>query len=65
MIRIIAIVVSLAAIAFVLYLLYGKNQKSWNELTVEEQKKKKIAITGGIMVFLAGVITSFIYGKKK
>jgi preprotein translocase subunit YajC len=65
MIRIIAIVISLAALVFILYLLSGKNQKSWNELTTNEQKNKKIALAGGLIVFLTGLITSYIYGKKK
>ncbi len=64
-IRIIAIIVSLATLAFVLWLLFGKGQKPWNEMTEEEQKKKKILVTGGILVFLAGVLTAIFAGKKK
>ena len=64
-IRIVAIIVSLAALAMVLWLLFGKGQKPWNEMTEQEQKKKKILVTGGILVFLAGVLTAVFAGKKK
>lgn len=65
MIKIIAILISVAALCFVLYLLFSKRQKPWNELTENEQNKKKILITGGIMVFLAGIIATIFLGKKK
>ena len=64
-IRLIAILVSLVALSFVLYLLFNRNQKSWNEMTDEEQKRKKIKIASGTTVFLAGVITALLTGKKK
>jgi Na+/H+ antiporter NhaD/arsenite permease-like protein len=65
MIRLIAILVSLVALSFVLYLLFNRNQKSWNEMTEEEQKRKKIKIASGTTVFLAGIITALLTGKKK
>ena len=65
MIRIIAILISLAALSFVLYLLFSKRQKPWNEMTGKEQKKKKIMIASGTTVFLAGIIAALLLGKKK
>ena len=64
-IRIIAIVVALAALGLVLYLMLGKNQKSWYEMTEEEQKRKKTLVTGGIIVFLSGLFAAIFLGKKK
>jgi Na+/H+ antiporter NhaD/arsenite permease-like protein len=64
MIRTIVILISLAALIFVLVLLFSKKQKPWNEMTEKEQKKKKIMIASGTMVFLAGSITAFLLGKK-
>jgi hypothetical protein len=65
MIRIIVVSISLSALAFVLYLLFNKRQKPWNEMTEKEQKTKKIMIASGTTVFLAGLIASFYLGKKK
>jgi UDP-N-acetylmuramyl pentapeptide phosphotransferase/UDP-N-acetylglucosamine-1-phosphate transferase len=65
MIRITAIVVSLAALSVVFYLLFNRNQKPWYEMNEDEQKKKKIMIAGGLTVFLAGLITALLTGKKK
>ena len=65
MIRIIAILISLSAISLVLYLLFSKRQKPWNDMTEKEQKKKKIMIVSGTTVFLAGIIAALLLGKKK
>jgi Na+/H+ antiporter NhaD/arsenite permease-like protein len=65
MIRITVIAISLSALGFVLYLLFSKRQKPWNEMTENEQKKKKIMILSGTTIFLAGMIASFLPGKKK
>jgi hypothetical protein len=65
MMRIIAILMSLAALSFVIGLLFSKKQKPWNEMTEKEQKKKKIMIVSGTTVFLAGIISSLLLGKKK
>jgi uncharacterized membrane protein YfcA len=65
MYRIIAILISLAALIFVLYMLFGRNQKQWDEMTDEEQKKRKVLIASGILVFFAGIITALFSGKKK
>jgi len=58
-------VISAGALGFVLFLLFSKMQKPWRELTYKEQKRKKILIASGTSVFLAGVIASFLLGKKK
>jgi uncharacterized membrane protein YfcA len=63
-IRIIAVVTALAALAMVLYLIYGKNQKKWDEMTTEEQKRKKTLVTGGILVFLAGLLAAIFHREK-
>jgi uncharacterized membrane protein YfcA len=65
MVRIILILVSLSALIFVLYLLFSKRQKPWNEMTEKEQKRKKIMIASGTSVFLAGIIAALFLGKKK
>jgi uncharacterized membrane protein YfcA len=65
MIRIIAILISLSAISLVLYLLFSKRQKPWNDMTEKEQKNKKIMIVSGTTVFLAGIIAALLLGKKK
>jgi hypothetical protein len=65
MIRIIVIAISLAALSFVIFLLFSKKQEPWNEMTEKEQKKKKIMIASGTTVFLAGIITALLLGKKK
>jgi uncharacterized protein YpmS len=65
MIRIIFLAISLAALIFVLVILFSKNQKPWNEMNEKEQKKKKILIASGTSVFLAGLIAAFLTGKKK
>jgi uncharacterized membrane protein YfcA len=63
-IRIIAVVTALAALGMVLYLIYGKNQKKWYEMTTEEQKRKKTLVTGGILVFLAGLLAAIFHNEK-
>jgi Na+/H+ antiporter NhaD/arsenite permease-like protein len=65
MIRITVICIAFTALAFVLYLLFSKGQKPWNEMTEKEQQKKKVMIISGTMVFLAGIITALFPGKKK
>ncbi|MBA4322398.1 MAG: hypothetical protein C0408_06220 [Odoribacter sp.] len=65
MIRIIVILISLGALSFVLYLLFSKKQKPWNYMTEKEQKRKKIMIASGTTVFLAGIISALLLGKKK
>jgi Na+/H+ antiporter NhaD/arsenite permease-like protein len=64
MIRILVILITLAALSFVLVLLFSKKQKPWNEMTEKEKNKKKIMIASGTTVFLAGVITTLLLGKK-
>lgn len=65
MIRIIAILVSAAGLSLVLYMLFSKKQKPWNEMTEREQSKKKIMIASGTTVFLAGLLAALIIRKKK
>jgi hypothetical protein len=64
-IRIIAIVIALASLGMVLWLMFGKGQKSWDEMSVNEQQRKKTLVTGGILVFLAGLMAAIFMGKKK
>ena len=65
MIKVIAILISAGALFFVLFLLFSKTQKPWNQLTESEQRKKKIMIAGGTTVFLAGLLAALFLGKKK
>jgi len=65
MIRIIAITVAAGALLVILFLLFSKSQKPWSEMTNEEQKKKKMIMTGSLTVFLAGLISALLTGKKK
>lgn len=64
-IKIVAIIVALAALGMVLWLIFGKGQKSWDEMSDNEQKRKKTLVTGGILVFLAGLLAAIFMGKKK
>jgi hypothetical protein len=65
MLKLIAILISLSGLSLILYLLFSKRQKPWNEMTEKEKKKKKIMIASGTAVFLAGLITTLLIGKKK
>jgi len=65
MVRIIAFTISFSALVFVLYLLFNKRQKPWNEMTEKEKKTKKVLVASGTTVFLAGLITALLIGKKK
>jgi len=65
MTQLIALMVSMAGLGLVLYLLLSKRQKPWNEMTLMEQKKKKILIVSGTTVFLTGLLVSLFPGKKK
>jgi hypothetical protein len=65
MVRIIAFTISFSALAFVLYLLFNKRQKPWNEMTEKEKKTKKVLVASGTTVFLAGLLTALFLGKKK
>lgn len=62
---IIPLAISLVALIFVLYLLFNKRQKSWDQMSDEERKRKKALVSGGILVFLAGIITAIFLGKKE
>ncbi len=63
--RIVVIIVALAALGMVLWLIFGKGQKSWDEMSDNEQKRKKTIVTGGILVFLTGLLAAIFMGKKK
>jgi Na+/H+ antiporter NhaD/arsenite permease-like protein len=65
MVRITVICIAFAALIFVLYLLFSNSQKPWNEMTENEQQRKKAMIVGGTLVLLAGMIAAFFPGKKK
>jgi Na+/H+ antiporter NhaD/arsenite permease-like protein len=62
---IIVILISLAALGFVLYLLFSRKQKPWDQMSTDEQNRKKILVAGGLTVFIAGVISAIMMGKKK
>ena len=65
MVKIVAISISLAALIFMIFLLFDKKQKPWDLMTEDEKKKKKILVASGITVFLAGLITAILLSKKK
>jgi len=65
MIRIIAISVAALALLLVAFLIFNRKQKPWNEMTEEEQKRKKVLVAGGLAVFIAGLLTALLAGKKK
>jgi len=65
MIRIIAIAVAALSFLLVVFLLFNKKQKPWNEMTQDEQKRKKVLVAGGLAVFIAGLLTALLAGKKK
>jgi Na+/H+ antiporter NhaD/arsenite permease-like protein len=66
MIRIvIPVIISLAALIFVLWLIFNKRQKSWDEMSEQERKRKKLMIFSGITVFIAGIASAIFLGKKE
>jgi len=62
---IIVILISLAALGFVLYLLFSRKQKPWDQMTNDEQNRKKVLVAGGLTVFIAGIISALMMSKKK
>jgi Na+/H+ antiporter NhaD/arsenite permease-like protein len=65
MIKLIPILISVAALGFVLYIIFSKNQRPWNQMTEEEQKRKKVMFAGGLSVFIAGMLAAIFLGRKK
>ena len=65
MLRIVFILISLGALSFVLYLLLNGRQKPWQEMSQDEKNRKKIAVAGGTLAFLASLIAAIFMGKKK
>jgi formate-dependent nitrite reductase membrane component NrfD len=65
MIRITLILISIGAISFVLYLLLNRKQNRWTGMSQDEKNRKKIAVAGGTLVFLASLIAAIFMGKKK
>jgi uncharacterized membrane protein YfcA len=64
MIKIITILITISGLILVLYMLFSKSQKPWSEMTQNEKNRKKMVITGGALVFLAGLL-SLLSGRKK
>jgi len=62
---IIVILISLSALGFVLYLLFSRKQKPWDQMSTDEQNRKKVLVAGGLTVFIAGVISAIMMSKKK
>jgi Na+/H+ antiporter NhaD/arsenite permease-like protein len=62
---IIPLAVSLVALIFVLWLLFNKRAKSWDMMSEDERRRKKALVSGGILVFLAGIITAIFMGRKE
>jgi uncharacterized membrane protein YfcA len=62
---VIVIVITLAALAFVLYLLFSRKQKPWDQMTDDERNRKKVLVAGGLTVFIAGIISALMMAKKK
>lgn len=62
---IILLIISLSALGLVLFLLFNKKQKPWDQMTDEEQNRKKVMVAGGLTVFIAGIISALLLGKKK
>jgi len=62
---IILILISASALGLVLYLLFSRKQKPWNQMTNEEQNRKKVLVAGGLTAFIAGIISAIMMSKKK
>lgn len=62
---IILLIISLSALGLVLFLLFNKKQKPWDQMTDEEQNRKKVMMAGGLTVFIAGIISALMLAKKK
>lgn len=62
---VIVIVITLAALAFVLFLLFSKKQKPWDQMSQDERNRKKVLVAGGLTVFIAGIISAIMMTKKK
>ena len=65
MLRITLILISLGALSFVIYLLLNTRQRTWPEMSQDEKNRKKIAVAGGTLVFIASLIAAIFMGKKK
>lgn len=61
----IPLIIALTALVFVLYIIFNKRQKKWEDMSPEDQKKKKVMIFSGIVVFLTGILTAFFLGRKE
>jgi Na+/H+ antiporter NhaD/arsenite permease-like protein len=62
---IIVSLISLSGLGLVLYLLFSKKQKPWDQMTYDEQNRKKALLAGGLTVFIAGLISAIMMSKKK
>lgn len=62
---IIVILISASALGLVLYLLFSRKQKPWDQMSTDEQNRKKVLVAGGLTVFIAGLISAIMMGKKK
>ena len=62
---VIVILIILSALGLVLYLLFSRKQKPWDQMTNEEQNRKKVLVAGGLTVFIGGVISALLMQKKK
>ena len=56
---------SIIALGFVLWLLFNKRQKPWEEMSTDERKKKKVMLFSGLAVFIAGLAIALVIGKKE
>ena len=61
---VIPLIVSLTALTAVLFLVYSKKQKKWEEMTPKEKRRKKAMILGGLAIFLSGIAAALSLGKK-
>lgn len=62
---VIVILITLSALGFVLYLLFSRKQKPWDQMTNEEQNRKKVLVAGGLTVFIGGILSALMMSKKK
>jgi Na+/H+ antiporter NhaD/arsenite permease-like protein len=61
---IIPLIISLTAIAIVVYLVFSRKHGNWDDMSADEKRKKKLMIFSGIAVFFTAIAAALSFNKK-